>query len=231
MKSLRKFIDFISLLLGKLKSKRKISINNQQVVKVNLGCGLAVAPGWINIDGSLNSMVANLPSMFHKASYYFSGAKNYYSQQEYCRILGENIFIHHDISHGIPLNSESADFVYSSHFLEHLYPKDARNLLTDCYRVLKRGGCIRISVPDLEYAIRLYDKGETEKMLDHYFFIDDRSYYAQHKYMYDFRLLSSILKNIGFQTIQKSYYRKGNFPDIAILDNREEESLFIEAYR
>ena len=231
MNILRQFIDFLTQFLGRLKRKRKLKARRDSLVKVNLGAGLAVAPGWINIDGSLNSLVANLPKIFHLIAYYFSGAKNYYKKEEYCNILENNNFIHHDISFGVPFQNENIDYIYSSHFLEHLYLKDAKHLLNDCYRVLKKGGQIRISVPDLEYAFYLYEKGQGEKMLSAYFFIDDASFFAQHKYMYDFNILSSILKEIGFINITKSSYKYGDFPDIEILDNREDESLFIEAYR
>ena len=136
MKLLRQFIDFSTQLLGRLKRKRKVKISKQETLKVNLGAGLAVAPTWINIDGSLNSLVANLPKIFHLISYYFSGAKNYYTKEEYCNILQDNSFLHHDIRFGVPFENKTIDYIYTSHFLEHLYLKDAKHLLNDCYRAL-----------------------------------------------------------------------------------------------
>ncbi len=61
-----------------------------------------------------------------------------------------------DICNGLPYASESIDFCYSSHVLEHLRRLDARNLLVDCRRVLKREGVIRLVVPDLESLVRDY---------------------------------------------------------------------------
>ena len=231
MKFFRKFIDIFTQFLGRLKKSRKIDPKTDSVAKINLGAGLAVAPGWTNIDGSLNSLVANFPSIFHVFSYYFSGSRSYYTKDEYCKILNENKFMHHDIKFGVPFNDQTVDYIFSSHFLEHLYLDDAKYLLKDCYRSLKKGGRMRISVPDLEYAFHLYKNGEAEKMLSSYFFINDDSFFAQHKYMYDYRMLSSMLTDLGFVNISRSEYRQGDFPDVKLLDNREEESLFIEAYK
>ena len=47
--------------------------------------------------------------------------------------------------------------------------------------------------------------------------------------MYDFEMLSEILKDIGFNDIKRCDYQQGETPDIDILDNRKDESLFVEA--
>lgn len=232
MKLLRKTIDVVSLLLGKIKYKQSISIPNDSIVKVNLGCGLAVAPGWINIDGSLNALVATLPAWIHKTAYRLTGAKNYYSEKEYLCLLRNNRFVHHDLSYGLPIPDSSVDILYSSHFIEHLFRNDAINLLKESFRVLKPKGILRVSIPDLEYAISLYSDGEKEKMLSAYFFVDDDdSYYARHKYMYDYSMILGILKNIGFKDVYRCDYQQGQALDLNLLDNRPDESLFVEAIR
>jgi len=233
MKALRLVVDNTTLLLGKLKRHKRIDVSGfARPVKVNLGCGLAVAPEWINIDGSLNALVATLPRFLHRWAYRLTGANRYYTEVEYCRLLGEHLFVHHDLAYGLPLADGTVDFVYSSHFIEHLFRKDAEYLLRESYRVLKLGGTIRISVPDLEYALSLYAVGEKEKMLSDYFFVeDDDSYYARHKYMYDYSMLADVLWKVGFQDIRRCVFREGKTPDLEMLDNRPTESLFIEASR
>ena len=47
--------------------------------------------------------------------------------------------------------------------------------------------------------------------------------------MYDFEMLSAILKKIGYRSISKEKYREGEIPDLELLDNRPEDSLYIEA--
>lgn len=220
-------------MLGRLKRRRRLSLpTGNALIKVNIGCGLAVAPGWINIDGSLNAFISTFPTFLHRIAYRFSGANQYYTEADYCRILGTHRFIHHDLAYGLPITTGVVDFLYTSHFIEHLFRKDAETLLKEIYRALKPGGTVRISVPDLEYALSLYTKGEKDKMLSSYFFVDsDESYYACHKYMYDYLMLEEAMKQTGFQNICRCNFREGCTPDIEILDNRSEESLFVEAKR
>ena len=231
MKMTRWFIETTTKMICRRKANRKmIPRPIAETVKINLGCGLAVAKDWLNIDGSLSALIAGWPRVLHRIAYRMTGAKRYYSQEEYCRLLGDHIFIHHDLSYGIPIQDQSADFVYSSHFLEHLPKKQAETLLRETYRVLKSGGMLRVCVPDLEYAMSLYASGEKEKMLVNYFFIeDDESHYARHKYMYDFSMLQNMLRQIGFQEITRCAFRTGKVPDIETLDNRPEDTIFIEA--
>lgn len=233
MRILRRIVETSTQLIGRFKRNQRKSIPSQfPVVKVNLGCGLAVTSGWVNIDGSLNALVATLPKILHHFAYQLTGANRYYSERKYCRLLQDHYFIHHDLAHSIPLVDGVADFVYSSHFLEHLFRRDGEKLLQESFRVLKSGGTVRIAVPDLAIALSLYSAGEKEKMLlDNFFVEDDDSYYARHKYMYDFKMLEDALKNAGFHNIRRCEFRQGQTPDLGILDNRPHESLFVEATR
>ena len=233
MQVLRSAIELTNRLSGRLKAGRRYEVPaGLTSVRLNLGCGLAVARGWINIDGSLNALAASMPSAIHKLVYRLTGARAYYSEADYCRLLQDHMFMHHDLATGIPLKDSVADYIFSSHFLEHLFRKDAEHLLRECHRVLKNDGVLRISIPDLEYAISLYASGQKDQMLQNYFFVeDDDNYYSRHKYMYDFDMLSARLRDIGFREVTKCQYQQGRIPDIDILDNRPDESLFVEAVR
>lgn len=235
MSLIRSIIDFSTSVIGRMRRGHRIlpkKDSRDGLVKVNLGCGLAVAEGWTNVDASLNALVATWPRAAHKLLYRLSGANRYYNLEQYCDLLENHTFIHHDLSHSIPLIDKTADFVYSSHFFEHLFKQDAERLLTECHRALKSGGIVRICVPDLAYALSLYVAGEKEKMLGNYFFVDDKdSFLARHKYMYDFELLKSVLAKAGFSQVTRCKYQEGQTPDIAILDNRPEETLFVEAVK
>lgn len=232
MKLLRQTIELVTLTLGKIKSGQRCRVDKSRPVKVNLGCGLAVAPGWVNIDGSLNALVANLPLVMHKLAYRMTGANRYYTESVYCDLLGNNRFIHHDLATGIPLDDAVADCTYSSHFVEHLFRRDAEHLIAEMHRVLKPGGKARISIPDLAFAVGLYAAGEKERMLTQYFFVEDGdSHYSRHKYMYDFAMMEDLLLRVGFSKVTRCSFAKGEVPDLAILDNRPEDSLFVEATR
>ena len=226
---LRSIIEKTTKAACYFKRHRMISPAGRQL-KINLGCGLAVAKGWINVDGSLNALVSTWPKPVHKIFYSVSGANRYYSREAYCSLLEEHLFVHHDLSYGIPFPEESADFVYTSHFLEHLHKVHAMKLLNESYRVLKPGGTIRICVPDLACALTLYSAGQKEKMLENYFFIEDNgNNFASHKYMYDFDLLRMKLAGAGFTSVARREFREGLTPDLDILDNRQEDTLYVEA--
>ncbi len=228
----RQIIDTITQGFGTAFRRRRVRPSpDDSTVKINLGCGLSVAPGWINVDGSLNALVAGGPVLIHRLLYNLSGSRQYYQFNDYHSVLGSNHFVFHNLEYGIPFPDQCADAIYSSHFLEHMPKEVGFNLLQETYRVLKPQGIVRISVPDLAFAVSLYG-AETSRMLDNYFFVEHRgSYFARHKYMYDLVLLRSLLEQVGFTDISRCTYRQGRVPDVELLDNRPEDSLFVEAVR
>lgn len=227
---LRKLVEMVSEFFAWLKRNRMIK-PKEDCVKVNIGCGLAVAKGWINVDGGINIFFSKWPHNFHKFIYKFSNSKQWYSQENYCDIIENHVFIHHNLKYGLPFVSESIDFFYSSHLLEHLFRDDAVKLLKQIYCALKKGGMVRICVPDLEKAIQLYLKGEREKFLE-YFFSTSKTEYFGHLYMYDLELLKKVLVEAGFLEITKCSYRQGKIPDAEKLDSRpDESSLYVEAIK
>ncbi|MDD2231062.1 MAG: hypothetical protein PHY48_16865, partial [Candidatus Cloacimonetes bacterium] len=93
MKPLRLLIDNISQLICWLKKNQRIKLSDSAIpVKVNLGCGLTVAKGWINIDGSLNALFSSCPKFVLKLIYRLTGASNYYSCEDYVSLLSNYRF-------------------------------------------------------------------------------------------------------------------------------------------
>jgi SAM-dependent methyltransferase len=64
----------------------------------------------------------------------------------------------YDLRKGLPYPEGSFDACYTSHVLEHLAPEHAQASLREQFRVLKRGGVVRVVVPDLEDKAREYIK-------------------------------------------------------------------------
>ncbi|WP_107668027.1 methyltransferase domain-containing protein [Cyanothece sp. BG0011] len=64
----------------------------------------------------------------------------------------------HNLLSPFPFHDEEVDVIYNSHFLEHFSREEAKKILTECHRVLKKKGIIRIVVPDLENICREYLK-------------------------------------------------------------------------
>lgn len=55
-----------------------------------------------------------------------------------------------------PIASETAALVFSSHVLEHMSDDACMFTLKESYRILKKGGVMRIVVPDMEKALHAY---------------------------------------------------------------------------
>ena len=55
---------------------------------------------------------------------------------------------------------EDAQHIYSRHMLEHLTSMEAESALQDWHKTLKKGGTIRIIVPDLDYHIAQWLRAE-----------------------------------------------------------------------
>lgn len=56
----------------------------------------------------------------------------------------------------LPVENCEADVVYSSHFLEHVPRNRVSAFISECFRIVKPGGKIRLVVPDLEEMCRVY---------------------------------------------------------------------------
>ena len=56
----------------------------------------------------------------------------------------------------LPLKQETADLVYSSHFLEHIPYTKVIDFLNEILRILKPGGVVRLVLPDLENMANSY---------------------------------------------------------------------------
>jgi SAM-dependent methyltransferase len=65
------------------------------------------------------------------------------------------------------IKNESVDLVYSSHSLEHIYFHKVPQCLSEWHRVIKKGGEVRIIVPNLKIPAQLVVEGKIlEKMYD-----------------------------------------------------------------
>jgi SAM-dependent methyltransferase len=230
MSGKRALADQLTNLAAWLKRHARVKVSRSPV-RVNLGSSLVVADGWLHIDGSLSALLAGAPDPVLKLSYRFSTVQQWYSQSEYLDILNHHIFIFHNLAYGIPLSDDSVELIYTSHLLEHLFRDDAIQLLSECWRVLKSGGRIRICVPDLAHVMALYNLGQKRKALSYFFADSHVGALGRHQYLYDFETLNELLTSTRFAQITRCAFREGAMPDIALLDNRPEETLYVEAVK
>ncbi len=103
---------------------------------------------------------------------------------------------------------ECADGIVLSHVLEHIYPNLAIRALGNCFKYLKQGGCIRISVPYLEAFnqgnFSSYMGIENCNLAKNYLI-----YGFHHKFMYDVEILALLMKQAGFSEVQQVFFGEG----------------------
>jgi len=74
--------------------------------------------------------------------------------------LHDSIF-YLDATHKFPFADNTFDYVFSEHMIEHVPFSQGNFMLSECYRVLKPNGVIRISTPDLQFLMKLYQAEKT----------------------------------------------------------------------
>ena len=164
MKKIKSLIVKLTINLSSFFYKKVKYKSDAKIVKVNLGCGLQCLPGWINIDGSLTALFGSKKFPFiNKILYRLAGSSDYYSFNAYNKIIQTADLKFYNLKNYVPLADDSADIIYCSHFLEHLNKNDGRQFLRECFRSLNKGGLLRLALPDLDFAMALYQKGEVEK--------------------------------------------------------------------
>jgi len=80
----------------------------------------------------------------------------------------------------LPIESESAEVIYSSHSVEHINDEAAQNILNESYRILKPGGYLRIVTPNIDLEYRAYKEND----IRFFFWIDKYSIPKNYQRMY-----------------------------------------------
>lgn len=180
-------------------------MNDREIKRLNWGCGSWTPEGWINSD------IKDEPGVNLVAS----------------------------ILDGLPLDSDSIDYAVSIHALPEMHYSHLVPVLQELRRVLKSGGTLRLGLPDLDKGIAAYQRGDRD-----YFLIPDdeaRSagakfitqmlWYGYSKLLFTRDFIEEMLLKAGFARVNHCTYKHtaSPWPEILELDNRESESLFVEA--
>jgi SAM-dependent methyltransferase len=175
--------------------------------RLNWGCGPEPVPGWVNAD----------------------------------RLAAPGIQLTGDIRDGLPVADGAFDYVVSIHALQDVPYLDLARVLRELRRVLRPGGWLRLALPDLDRAIDAYLRGDR-----HYFYIPDgdaaslggklsvqMTWYGSSRSLFTADFVEELLRRADFSAVYRCRYRETTSPyaEIVELDNRERESLFIEATR
>ncbi len=110
--------------------------------------------------------------------------------------------------------NNSVNLIYSSHAFEYFDRTEAIEVLKEWRRVLKKGGLLRLAVPDFEAIVKVYLKykdinhaGILGPLFGHWQ-IPGTTKTVHHKTAYDFKSLKKILEENGFGDIKRYDWRK-----------------------
>ncbi len=141
----------------------------------------------------------------------------------------------------LPFPETSVDHILCSHFLEHVYPEEAKILIRNYCRVLRPGGTLHVIIPDLEtiakeYVNNLGNQRAANKFLDSIilssqtrpkFSVRLREFIGgfghKHRWMYDEASMVNMLEEAGFDICEdnespsKSWHEDNNDRQVNLL--------------
>ena len=203
----------------------KKQIKNFSIDSLHVGCGDILLKGWLNI--------------------------RYERREEYGTIKKGNdaLYLNYNLLKRWPFEEDSIQYIAGSHFIEHLDLNQGMEFLKESFRVLKKGGVIRLSCPDLNIYARNYVENNRKffenKWIKEWcafkkavtpgeiFIAKAYDSGGSHKWFYDFDSLKHVLEAAGFQKVTKEGRLTGKVPDLDKIEPaaRELETLYVEALK
>jgi predicted SAM-dependent methyltransferase len=103
----------------------------------------------------------------------------------------------------------SAELIYASHLLQYFDREEALQVLREWYRVLRKGGILRLAVPDLGKLVEVYGAtGNLSDILGPLFGkMAGASGTIYHRTVYDYTSLRSLVEQAGFREFRTYDWR------------------------
>jgi predicted SAM-dependent methyltransferase len=215
-------------------------------VKLHLGCGPLIVPGWVNVDKSPNVVLSRVPALKRGL------ARIGVLSQGHVDATFTRDVVHADVLAGLPYPDGAAQLIYHGHVIEHLSRPQALRFLQECARLLAPGGVMRVCTPDLRQIVAAYEAGERggadapmpadRFMLTLETYVDlpgarlqrfVRRNFATayvHQWLSDAESLAQLMREAGLEPGPPLGFREGDFPDLDQLEIRE-QGLFMQATR
>lgn len=218
-------------------------------IMINIGCGPLGHDEWTNIDYGILAF-AHRFKWLEKVIFKL----NLWPRGENINNITYNVSWPKNLKlinarKKMPFAENSVDYIFTSHFLEHIKKYETLRFFKNAHCCLKVGGILRISVPNLDFIVQQYiNYSDTLKKVDiindHFFatiqqeitppnlFEKIQSFFVRgHQWMYNFEYLKNLLVIAGFKpdSIIKCKPREGKTPNLDMLDCHENESIFLEA--
>ncbi len=151
----------------------------------------------------------------------------------------EKLDLNWDLRNPLPFKDGTVDFIFNEHFMEHLTVEQSLQANQDFMRVLKKGGVLRIAMPDLEGAVEIYmDRKWRQRPVikNHNMqFVKTRAELLNmsfrwwgHMWLYDWEELQRRLEEAGCRNIKRVQHGRSQHKQLNNLETREESVLIAE---
>lgn len=113
-------------------------------------------------------------------------------------------YVTDDLSNLSMFEDNSVDEIYACHILEHFTRKDMDDgtILKEWYRILKKGGILRIAVPNFEAIVEEYLSSKNLELIIGLLYGGQDYEYNFHYQTFDFKRLSDLLNSVGFSEVK-----------------------------
>jgi predicted SAM-dependent methyltransferase len=163
-------------------------------VKLNLGCGVDLLSGWINVDNVFDLKDLELGEKTKKGIF------------KKVKVPKDVVFIRADINN-LPFKDNYADFVMLDNVLEHIEIAKVVPVLKEIRRVMKKGATLRIIVPSIDGMIKEYlqitlgTDFHAQKYVDFLLLIMGSQIHEghYHKCLFNANFLNVVLSSAGFK--------------------------------
>lgn len=136
------------------------------IIKLNIASGPNVFPfdGWINYDKEDFSSYFN----FIRNVQTDAGMPDHQKKLwQYVKDGGNIDFRQYNFNKQLDHKDNTIDIIYLGQMIEHMsYLRQAPAFIKECYRILKTGGIIRLSTPDIDKLISAYKNNSMDKFND-----------------------------------------------------------------
>jgi predicted SAM-dependent methyltransferase len=103
-----------------------------------------------------------------------------------------------------PFKDSTVSLIHASHCLEHFPHGKVSDVLKEWCRVLKKGGILRLSVPNFDVLLDIYNENGKDIDLIMSMLMGYQNYkYNYHKIVFTNASLSSLLRDVGFKEIRE----------------------------
>ena len=136
----------------------------------------------------------------------------------------------------LPFPASALNYVFTEHMFEHISYVAGQKFLREVYRVLKPGGIVRVSTPELAFLMRLYSDSQSDLIRRYCEYVAETFlpeprvrtrcavvnnffYNWGHCFIYDFETLEHTLTAAGFVDVRRFKPKQSDDPYLRNLES------------